>query len=281
MDWFSAKSLFGRLGSPLATRPPDLDPRGARPCVCYARGQTGFETEQTVTVNGSMSDAGGNRDSSDETYARRLRAIELWQGGASKMAIAHEIGVSTTTVAKYLRGQGPNGNVRSRSGVAANRRSNGNNNAQVATQAEAVFTLRLAGKTYTEIARTVGLDPRTVRSYIERELESRVSPKVLEYRELESARLDRYLDKLDPKIEAGDVKAIDTALRVSVRRARLLGLDSPVRIDMVKTEITQEDLAFQELLNEAEARNARVRQEIIEAQVVEPLPAVTDDPGPS
>jgi predicted transcriptional regulator len=238
--------------------------------VCYARdGNTDSETEQAVTVNGSMSDASGNRDSSDETYARRVRAIEMWQGGATKRAIAHEIGVSTTTVAKYLRGQGPNGNTRSASGRAQAARSGDNNDAQLATQTEVAFTLRLAGATYNEIARTMGLDPRTVRGYIERELETRVSPKVLEYRELESARLDRYLTKLERGVEAGDVKSIDTALRISVRRARLLGLDSPVRIDMVKTEVTQEDLAIQELIREAQVRNAVTKQEIIEAQVIE------------
>ncbi len=43
--------------------------------------------------------------------------------------------------------------------------------------------------------------------------------------ELELERLDRWLERLKVKIEAGDTGAISTALRVSERRCKLLGLD--------------------------------------------------------
>ena len=49
---------------------------------------------------------------------------------------------------------------------------------------------------------------------------------------MELARLDAMLSALDDKIEAGDTKAIGTALRIMDRRAKYLGLDGPIKIDM-------------------------------------------------
>ena len=47
--------------------------------------------------------------------------------------------------------------------------------------------------------------------------------------ELEVTRCDTYLASIAKKVQAGDTKAIDTALKVSDRRAKLLGLDAPSR----------------------------------------------------
>jgi len=51
-------------------------------------------------------------------------------------------------------------------------------------------------------------------------------------RAMELLRLDVMLHAVWGKIGAGDVRAIDTALRVGERRAKLLGLDAPVKQDM-------------------------------------------------
>jgi hypothetical protein len=48
-------------------------------------------------------------------------------------------------------------------------------------------------------------------------------------REIELERLDAMLAALWPAVEAGDTSSISTALRVAERRARLLGLDAPVK----------------------------------------------------
>lgn len=44
---------------------------------------------------------------------------------------------------------------------------------------------------------------------------------------LEVTRCDIYLAAIAKKVQAGDTKAVDTALRVADRRAKLLGLDAP------------------------------------------------------
>ncbi len=43
--------------------------------------------------------------------------------------------------------------------------------------------------------------------------------------EMELARLDDILHSISPGVQDGDLQAVDRALKVSMRRARLLGLD--------------------------------------------------------
>jgi len=58
-----------------------------------------------------------------------------------------------------------------------------------------------------------------------------VSESLLEVAVLESQRLDVMLNALWPQVESGSTKAIDTALHVMDRRAKLLGLDAAIRVD--------------------------------------------------
>ena len=57
-------------------------------------------------------------------------------------------------------------------------------------------------------------------------------------RKLEIQRLDKYLKSLDKRIEDGDIKAIEAALKVQARRSSLLGLDVPVRREVDIRQIT-------------------------------------------
>ena len=45
------------------------------------------------------------------------------------------------------------------------------------------------------------------------------------------ARLDGMLEKLWPKARRGEVAAVDRVLKISERRAKLLGIEAPVRIE--------------------------------------------------
>jgi hypothetical protein len=79
---------------------------------------------------------------------------------------------------------------------------------------------------------------RDVKAEFERLLEK--GSEIAEHaRAMELARLDVMLHAVWEKIEGGDVRAIDTALRVSERRAKLLGLDAPVQQDMTVREVAQ------------------------------------------
>lgn len=50
------------------------------------------------------------------------------------------------------------------------------------------------------------------------------------YRQLELERLDDLLRNLQEGIRAGDTRSIDSAIKVSDRRCKLLGLDAPVAV---------------------------------------------------
>jgi hypothetical protein len=49
-------------------------------------------------------------------------------------------------------------------------------------------------------------------------------------RQLELARLDRWLLQLNGPIMAGSLEAMDRGLKIMTRRAQLLGLDAPAKV---------------------------------------------------
>lgn len=60
-----------------------------------------------------------------------------------------------------------------------------------------------------------------------------------EVRRLELERLDIMLQKTWEWVENGEPRAIDRVLRIMERRAKYLGLDAPVKVDMVHTVIDE------------------------------------------
>jgi hypothetical protein len=76
-----------------------------------------------------------------------------------------------------------------------------------------------------------------------------VVPAAEEYRAMETVRLDTYLGALSPQIEGGDFRAVGTAVRISERRSKLLGLDAPEAIDaVVRRRMDEETQAILEAL---------------------------------
>lgn len=128
--------------------------------------------------------------------------------------------------------------------------------AQLAERDELIWQLRLQGLSLRQIGAKVGLSHPSVHDILQTGYQERIYPKVDEQRALELERLDTWLCKLQPGIDQGDDKAIATALRISERRARLVGMDAPTRVHAEVTEVTQQDLELQEMLREAQAREA-------------------------
>ncbi len=109
-----------------------------------------------------------------------------------------------------------------------------------------VLRLRKQGKTYVDIAQATieefgaerlpaGFDDRYAWKDVARELDrlrNEIADSVDDVVELEVQRLDAIFDKLWPKVENGDEKAVNAALRVMERRAKLLGLDAPTKQDI-------------------------------------------------
>lgn len=97
--------------------------------------------------------------------------------------------------------------------------------------------LRRAGVTYDVIAERVGFSDRTIaRRYVMRALGRTLQEPADDVRRIEVDRLDRLQRALWPAAMQGDDKAIGSVLKVMDRRAKLLGLDAPVRTNVTLTD---------------------------------------------
>lgn len=132
------------------------------------------------------------------------------------------------------------------------------NRASVAEEQVRCYQLRLTGLSIRQIAGHTGLGVATVHARIQSEINARVLPLADEVRKVELDRLDGWLARLNGEIAAGKAVArnVEVAVRVSERRAKLLGIDAPQQIEATVTEVTQEDIALAELVREAHAAAA-------------------------
>jgi hypothetical protein len=106
------------------------------------------------------------------------------------------------------------------------------------------LTLRKAGASYVTIADALGYSSgsgafKAVAAGLKKTLQEPAD----DLRRLELARLDDMLKAIAHHVASGNLTAIDRALKIQERRARLLGLDAPVKQDVTSdgkaiTEIT-------------------------------------------
>lgn len=95
-------------------------------------------------------------------------------------------------------------------------------------------TLRIGGASFDEIAERLGYhDKSGARKAVVRILERYAPEPLEELRRLELARLDEALAGIWSRVKDGDLEAVETFLRISTRRARLLGLDAPASLRII------------------------------------------------
>lgn len=108
--------------------------------------------------------------------------------------------------------------------------------AKVAERRAQAITLRIAGMDWQSIADRLGYSSRGAACQdVARALEANLaeqSQAADTLREVESLRLDRLQAAAWPSAVKGELKAIDTVLKVIDRRAKLNGLDMPVRTEL-------------------------------------------------
>ncbi len=93
--------------------------------------------------------------------------------------------------------------------------------------------LRKAGVSYEAIASRLGYRDRSgAYRAVTAALKLTLREPAEELRTLELERLDAMLLALWRRVQAGDEKAVDRVLRIMERRARLLGLDAPLRSEL-------------------------------------------------
>jgi hypothetical protein len=150
------------------------------------------------------------------------------------------------------------------------------NNAREAEEALRCFQLRLRGLSYRTIAAETGMSAATVYRRVEEHLSATVTPAADAVRAMELERLDDLAARTyavlvgeHPLVQNGRViyqddvpvrdprpvlGAVDRLIRIQERRARLLGLDMPARMDATVHKVGPEDIELTQLINEAKAK---------------------------
>ena len=99
---------------------------------------------------------------------------------------------------------------------------------------EEALKLRIEGKTYREIGTALGVHRTTAIRLVSSALASvglEIASNREELRNLQAARLESLVAALWPKVQSGDVKAVNVMVNVLNRYARLFGLDAPKTIE--------------------------------------------------
>lgn len=146
------------------------------------------------------------------------------------------------------------------------------NNQDLADRRLKALAMRIEGKTYDQIAKALGVGYKAAWDYVHHDLKVREEELIPAARQLESDRLDRVIElafRIMDNARAGAeqrLKAADRVIRAVGVRASLFGLNAPVEVQL--TERTELDVEIAALMQQVEARNQQVRQEIIDGQIV-------------
>lgn len=132
---------------------------------------------------------------------------------------------------------------------------------QVQMRQTQALEMRMAGATFVQIAERLNYkNPMGARKAVEAGILRHVREPSETARELELERLDRLLMRLwpramSPKIDPPDYQAVDRVMSIMSRRAKLMGLDAPQRVDItgwVRDMAQQEGLDPDRAVKDAE-----------------------------
>lgn len=147
--------------------------------------------------------------------------------------------------------------------------------------ARAVLALRIKGLSYSAIAEQLNCSRSYAHSLVDtaaKELRESNRNEAAALVDIELARLDAMLAALNDKINGGDTRAIDSALKIMERRAKLLGLDKPQKLEHSGAVMQLDPDALLALLDATDAADTGVaRGDQGEAQDDEPGAAPDDD----
>lgn len=119
--------------------------------------------------------------------------------------------------------------------------------AKILERQQKAIELRKSGWTYRAIATKLDIDPaqafRDVKGAIA-ELNARKLESADDYRAIELERLDMLTRGLEPMAAVGNIGSVSAYVRVMERRAKLLGLDAPIKqdINVNMSELTDDEL---------------------------------------
>lgn len=118
----------------------------------------------------------------------------------------------------------------------------GVNEVSAAMKQRRALELRIAGHTFEEIASELGYTyPSGAKKAVDTALFKTLKEPAERLRDLEVARMDVMLKSLWPDVLAGKARSVEVAIKVLERRAKLLGLDAPLKfnVEQIITETAE------------------------------------------
>ena len=92
--------------------------------------------------------------------------------------------------------------------------------------------MRMAGASLEAIGNRLGITPQGAGDLVTRTLAQAQNRDIAQLRELENQRLDAAQEAIWSKVLAGDLKAVDSFLRLSARRSKINGMDAPMTVEL-------------------------------------------------
>lgn len=135
------------------------------------------------------------------------------------------------------------------------------------------MTMRRAGATYEQIGQELKMTTMGAYMAVKVGLEKSLREPGDALRELELQRLDTMMRAVWPQAIRGDLLAVDRVLKISDRRARLLGLDAPTRLagpsgeplEPVVVAIQDREITFRLIEQGPNGKPVRSIEHVIEA----------------
>ena len=145
---------------------------------------------------------------------------------------------------------------------------------------EAAIDLRRAGWPFERIGEKLGISKQAAHKLVSSAIESaraQLSAASDDLLAEEVLRLDGLLQKIYPRAAKGELAAVDRVLKIMERRAKLLGLEAPVRIEATGPNGAPIEVSSTVSIDPTRL-STRTLQELLDARAC--LPAgVSDRPG--
>lgn len=122
---------------------------------------------------------------------------------------------------------------------------------KAAERTRQAIALKKAGLSLEAIGQRLGISKAAAGKALHRglaELRAETLVDAEELRTIESARLDQAQAAIWPEVVKGKLAAIDRFVRIAQRRAALLGLDAPTKVDATVEDTTQPRAAMEAML---------------------------------
>lgn len=127
-----------------------------------------------------------------------------------------------------------------------------------------VLSLIQQGKTLRSIGAELGMSHVTAIRYRELALATIAPPIVEDARKEMIEQMDAIIEGSMALAASGDKDAVANIMKATERKAKLLGLDAPVRVEAQVAEVTQADLELQQMIREAAAEAAAKESQLKE-----------------